>query len=364
MAIWAGFVALGLLMVNFKSIKKRIFLIAVIVLSFGMFLVIMNLIIPGLSLQNDTTYIHFNFPPLGTNFTSAIINIATHPLDSGVAFFTNFTDNPNWDGLKNEFFITLFISGGFVLLRKPQYLVMLLPIFGQKLFHGIPTHWSLSYHYSIEFAPILSIALFEWISTFQSRKSQIFAIGAVIMCLTINIIKIEYNELGWLSKKEVRFYSKEHYITPYDVKVINTALKKIPKKAKVSAENNLVPHLAMRKNIYEYPKLFDAEYIVLCPGDGISYPISQKRYKLNLQKLIKSYRWKNLIINKSVVLFKKDTTMLPPEINIKQEEEVIRNNPEWMLEMQRQSIEKTLSLEETIRINAIFSLNKREEALY
>jgi len=364
MALWAGFIAIGLLFVNFKSVKKRAFLIKMIVFSFGMFWLIMNVIIPGLAIQNDTVYIHFNFPPLGANFTEAIINIVIHPWDTGVAFFTNFTDNANLDGFKNDFFLTLLLSGGFALLRKPQYLIMLLPIFGQKLFHGTPTHWSLFFHYSIEFAPILTIALFEWFSAYQVKKVIFFAVAAVIACFTINIVKIESNKVWWLNNNTIRFYAKEHYVTPYNVEEIYTALEKIPKKAKVSAESNIAPHLAMRKTIYQYPSVFDAEYIVLCPGNKVYYPLSRKNYVLNLEKLIKSYRWTNLILNKNVVLFKKNMKTLPSELNIEIEEEVIKNNPEWMVVMKKQSIENEQSLDETIRINAIFSINKREETLY
>lgn len=47
------------------------------------------------------------------------------------------------------------------MLRKPVYLIMLIPVYVQKLFHDNYGMWSISGQYVIEFAPILAIGTFS-----------------------------------------------------------------------------------------------------------------------------------------------------------------------------------------------------------
>ncbi|MBD79046.1 MAG: hypothetical protein CL840_09020 [Crocinitomicaceae bacterium] len=58
-----------------------------------------------------------------------------HPLDSFQALFVNHSDDVQLDYLKAELHIILLCSGLPFLFWKPHYLVMLLPIYAQKLFH-------------------------------------------------------------------------------------------------------------------------------------------------------------------------------------------------------------------------------------
>ena len=74
------------------------------------------------------------------------------------------------DFVKMELYVLLLVSGLFFLLKKPQYLLMLLPIFFQKLFHDYYAMWGISGQYSIEFAPIMAIGIFMVISEFKSEK--------------------------------------------------------------------------------------------------------------------------------------------------------------------------------------------------
>jgi hypothetical protein len=69
----------------------------------------------------------------------------------------------------------------------------------------------------------------------------------------------------------------------------------IPKDAKVSASSPLVPHLAMRDIIYQFPYVADADYIALM-YDCSGYPLLQNEYSKVLND-IKSDSTKTLIFD-------------------------------------------------------------------
>ena len=75
--------------------------------------------------------------------------------------FKNTLNDPTYDGIKQELFLMVFVSGGIALLLRPVYLFMLIPIFAQKLLSNDYALWGINSHYSIEFVPILSIAIID-----------------------------------------------------------------------------------------------------------------------------------------------------------------------------------------------------------
>ena len=363
MILWASFLALGLLLVNFKDLKKRYYLIFLTVFSLVFFILVLNVIMPSLTLHNVKGYNHFDFSVLGENMGEAVKNIFRKPIEIFIAFFTNHTNNPSAVGIKNEFFLVFILSGGLIVLRKPQYLIALIPVFGQKLFHDYHSHWGLTAHYSIEFAPIISIALFEYFSEHQNKHILKLAFFATLSCFTINIIKINDRLPGWYDNTGVAFYSKKHYETQYSVKELNDALKKIPEDAIVSAESNIVPHLANRRNIYMFPAVFDADYVVFCK-DNRYYPKTKKQFNLYTERLLSSYRWETVVNNSSVFLFKKNINAKPSENEIRKEEERIKNNKYQFDFIKNKAISEGKLNSEVIRAQALTLLEKESECIF
>ncbi|PCJ27660.1 MAG: hypothetical protein COA97_03315 [Flavobacteriales bacterium] len=358
--LWAGFIAFGLLLVNFKNKTKRYYLIGLTLFSFFFFFLAINVIIPSFSYFPNMKYGHFAYSTLGDNAYEAIVHIFKHPIKTAEAFFLNHSTNQGAIGVKNEFFITFLLSGGVVLLRKPQYLIVLLPILGQKLFSDIYPQWGLSSQYSIELAPIISIALFEFFAQIKRKKILILAIISVVICGTINIIKIEKRLPNWFNNIQIRFYAMEHYKTPYNKKEIRKWLNQIPSEAKVSAEFNLVPHLAARQYIFEYPRVYHADYVVLCPRDDVSYPLTTKEYKLRIKELTKSKEWETLVNNKDVILFKRNWDLLP-EGEIKIIETELRKQINKVDFFKHQAKTQRKTIDEIYRNNAITLYDKRKQ---
>ena len=72
-----------------------------------------------------------------------------------------------------------------------------------------------------------------------------------------------------------RFYSAKHFQSENDIPETYNALKLIPDNASVSAHSTLVPHLAFRDSIYEYPEGKNADYIVMQRTHGCN-PCDEK----------------------------------------------------------------------------------------
>ena len=101
MALWAGFIALGL---SFRHIINkewsRLKLSGFLTFTaFLYFIVILKLIIPELS-NTDGVYLHHSFNALGSNFGEVIINIFKHPIRAIELLFENHSGDSFYDGIK------------------------------------------------------------------------------------------------------------------------------------------------------------------------------------------------------------------------------------------------------------------------
>jgi uncharacterized membrane protein len=303
MALWMTFICLGLILLNIKDRPKLKAAIMGFVFSIVYFLVVVKFVIPSMA-NTEKGYNHFNYTLLGSNFSEAFTTILTRPLYVIKALFVNQLSNPEADGIKFELHKFVLISGGVFLLLKPQYLIMLIPIYAQKLFNDDFSKWGINSHYSIEFVPIICICLFNWI--LGLKKHKILAASAFcILTLASTLSSLDHRVSKWYSREQSNFYSKEHYITKYDVNDVKKALSIIPKSASVSATNSLVPHLAFREYIYQFPDGENqVDYIAILNSDNY-YPLSEKDMDLKKEMLMNSGKWKILYKSDSIIILSK-----------------------------------------------------------
>ncbi len=304
MALWAIFISLGLMFLHLKEkdmIKAAgVFAIA----SIFYFLIVVRFIIPALA-NDDRVYLHFNYEALGNNFSNAITTILTRPRYTFSLLFENHINDPNAIGIKSELHFMILLSGGIALILKPQYLFMLIPIYAQKLFNDDFAKWGLNSHYSIEFVPVITLALFHWLSDSSIKNKILIGNFFCIVTLIATISSLDSRVSKWYVPVQSRFYSLNHYKTSYDVQKINDDLKLIPGNAKVSASSPLVPHLGFRDFIYQFPVINDADYIILFEN-GNTYPLSDEDYSYKKGKLIAdSINWSLIQNQHSLLIFKK-----------------------------------------------------------
>jgi uncharacterized membrane protein len=301
-ALWMIFIASGLAFVHRKDrIKARILLLLTLV-AVAYFLLVMKVIIPFF---NPTgAYTGFHFSVLGDSISSFIVHFVEHPLRSIKLLFINHTLDPGNDGLKRETWMLLLISGGWLLLRKPIYLWMLIPIFFQKLYHDSAIMWSVNYQYSIEFAPILAIGIFDVLATIKHdnwRKTA--SILAVLFALT-GAIRLMDRTIIMYDKTQLRIYKEAHYNREFPVDEAQRIVNSLPNDAAISAQSAFVPHFSCRNKIYQFPIIKDADYIVLAPRDSY-YPIDSASYFTLTDSLQRSPIWKTIKKNEHFILFKR-----------------------------------------------------------
>ncbi|MBS1765312.1 MAG: DUF2079 domain-containing protein [Bacteroidetes bacterium] len=302
MALWAIFIGLTLFLLNRKTSDLRLKSLYLSAFALFYFILVVKVIIPALS-NDGREYLHFHYKALGENFGEAIKTILTKPQ---YVFSLIFENNTGWNEanyIKSELHFFVLLSGGYALFYKPQFIPMVIPIYAQKLFNDDIGKWGLNYQYSIEFVPILTLALYSLLQERNQKNSIIIYLLPCIITIAATISSLDHRVSKWYNPEQLRFYQKEHYKTPYNVKDVQEVLNQIPSNAIVSATNGLVPHMAFRDFIYQFPVVNDAEYIVLLKSSN-TYPLSQSEFDEKLNELNQSNDWEKLIDKNYMLVYK------------------------------------------------------------
>lgn len=269
--LWFIFIFIVLIIENRKDKKAILLSLAGIAVSVFYFILLFKVFIPSIETPG-VKYALFNYAALGASPGEALVYIVNNPVESVKLFFVNHLNNPTYDGVKAEFYWVYLISGGFILILRPKYLIWFIPIVAQKVLNDSPTRWGIATYYSIEVVTLLPLSVFLALSSIRSKKLQNrLVVVACIAAFSMTIHKLDRVNcrMPWtLNTSKVKVYDKHFYEAPFNVRKVNKLLKEIPTKAKVSASNVILPHIAQRQNIYFFPNVKDAEYIVFSVYDN------------------------------------------------------------------------------------------------
>ncbi|MFA8450814.1 MAG: DUF2079 domain-containing protein [Bacteroidales bacterium] len=306
MSLWLFFIMIGLL-AREKFRPKRFIIGKYICLFFSLiyfvlvFMVVMPRLNPGVVLQAQ------HFEVLGGTGSSIISNLLTHPWDYIKYLWLNTTTNPANDYVKIEFYIYLFVCGGFFFFLRPYYLLMIIPLIAQKAFISNPNVWGLNDHYSIEFMPLLILAAIDFLSSkkFSFSFSRKFFIACIILVVGSMIHSFD-NRQFWFRKENVKFYSRSHFRSDLNIPFINEQLKdKIPASASVCASNCLVPALYYHHQLYFIPHENQVDYLVFLDYTDGTWPLTYEENK----KMIKDYEanpdWQKVLGKNDLFIFKR-----------------------------------------------------------
>jgi hypothetical protein len=197
------------------------------------------------------------------------------------------------------------LSGAIVLFMKPTYLLMLLVPIVSKMCYDDPSIWSIDCHYSIEFAPVITLGLFLVLGRLKTLNWQrnlaimasVFSFAVSIRLMDHTIYRHDYNRL--------RIYQMGHYSRGHNIQIIHQYLKQIPTNAAVSAQSPFLSHLAYRDQAYQYPLVKNAEYIVLSRVEPETYPIDKQSLIRGLNDSIVSGRWTVIVDRLEISILKK-----------------------------------------------------------
>ena len=295
MSLWLGFILIGLTLKRlvkdeWKNQLNKIlkFEIPLIVFSFLYFVIIVGKIMPMISHGQGTNQLS-RYSLLGNSITEIVSTLIHHPKYIFSLLFESPLNDGISFGIKSELHFMVLISGGFALLYRPYYLIMLIPIYAQKFLANDFGFWGINSQYSIEFVPILSLCLSDFLSNRKSMK-RVYGVAIITTLTTIffTLKTIEKRTSLWYEKTNTAFYLDIHYKSTLNVKEIKEALNLIPKNAIISVNPAVAPRLAFRDKVYHFPIVKDADYIVLLTSKGNSYPLNEEDFSKKVNEYIKN----------------------------------------------------------------------------
>lgn len=316
MGLWLVFINLGLIIQNRKDklqVKRAIGFAGI---GFIYFYSMISFIIPALS-PTGNHYIHFSFDVLGKSPTEAISTILTRFQFAITLLFESNNPNPKTFAIKTETHFYVLLAGGFALFLKPQYLVMLISIYAQKLFNTDPMKWGLNYHYSIEFVPIITFALYTWLIENQSLQNKgRYALGFAILVFVSTMATLDHRYSIYYNKVQANFFDIRHYRQSFDVSEMHDVLKKVPADAKVSASSPLVPHISLRDTIYTFPCIQNANLVLIIKKADSNFPLTQANFAATVKKMEDDTIHYSKVYDQNDLLIFKNKNYLTP-INFK-----------------------------------------------
>lgn len=295
------FMSLGLAIIHRKNRKMTRLSLILSGSSLLYFLLVLGVIIPHFSIHSQ--YTGFNYSVLGGTPFEALKTLVSHPIDSFKIMFTNHLDSSLGDWVKGEFHLFLLVSGLYVLVLRPYYFIMLLPLYFQKMFHDNYIIWSFFGQYSIEFVSVLSLGIFSTLSEIKNIKTRKVLMFVVLISSLVVTLRRMDNTIFKDDKSRVRFYKADHFKREIDINRIHENLKMIPEDAAVSAQTIFIPHLCLRSKIYNFPHVIDAEYLVLSNSDKLFSDADQEQIK-KIDQILDSNEWQILVIEEIMILKK------------------------------------------------------------
>ncbi len=311
MALWLGFIMLGLIIKNLrrhhlKADLKQIlkFEFPYMMVSFLYFIIVVSVVMPYLNPIQEINPVN-RYDHLGGSIYQIFLNIINNPRYIFSLLFESPLLTESSFGAKSELHFMVLVSGGFALIYRPYYLIMLIPVYFQKLLTLSPSLWGVNAQYSIEFVPILTIALSDFLLKFKSAKVR-YLIAAITTVSTIWFTYgvLESNKIVWYNKTNTAFYEKAHYETTLNVKEINTVLKSIPDKVPVSVNATVAPHLANRERLYHFPVVKEAKYIVLMLDNY--YPLTGEEFFNKINECTEKENFRIKYAENGLLILKKD----------------------------------------------------------
>jgi uncharacterized membrane protein len=293
-AIWMVFVGIGIFLHWIRDKKRRNVGLLTAAISAIYFIGVMKYAMPYFA-DGKLAYLHFKYSALGNNWTEALHTVFTKPGYTFRLLFEShtsggdlaFNENAKW-----QLHVFVFLSGGVFLLLRPQFLVMLIPIYAQKMFSDDPVKWSIFQQYSIEFVPIIVLAAFCFIN--QSKNPTVKILAGILVFLASFDATKEFSGL-WkpmpYGKYMTNFYQPSHYKREFENKEMYELMKALPKKASVSASFYVLPHIANRKTIYQFPEIKDADFVLVVDDGVCYYPLENASYRQRVDSLLQSGSW-------------------------------------------------------------------------
>jgi hypothetical protein len=137
----------------------------------------------------------------------------------------------------------VILRGGWAFGWMPLLLIPIIPILLYKSLANDYQVWGTLFHYSMEYAVYIPLALAIWLAQVPKNRRALLAMMAVLMTHVWNLRLMEKRVSKWYSPEQMLWYECVHYVSPYRYEEIHKGLAIIPDRSYVMAVTRLLPHL-------------------------------------------------------------------------------------------------------------------------
>lgn len=286
-SLWMSAICLGMI-VNYHTtwrLAKKLLEMAFI--AFLYYLMVTELIMPAFSVVEQN--VQFEYSSVGETYLKSIGWIIKHPVLVTKMLLFNHIGIEGYDYTKVIFIVFGIFSGGIFLIFRPQYIFMLIPVYFSKLLSDHVDLWGIDGHYCIEMAPLFTIGIFSYFSGLwqvKLRRTLVIITLAVSIILSVSFITENSGK-----NNERKIFNSSHLTEISNSFQLQKAISKIPNDIPVSAEFKYIPNLAYRNDIYVFPEIKNASYIVLSKQRHIQDANTPDPYYIAAKEIINSRNW-------------------------------------------------------------------------
>ncbi|MBD79045.1 MAG: hypothetical protein CL840_09015 [Crocinitomicaceae bacterium] len=149
----------------------------------------------------------------------------------------------------------------------------------------------------------MAIGIFDVVSDVRKPKLKSLLGWSALIMVIFSTIRTMDSTIYYTIKSKIRFYQKEHYKREYDVSMVHHQLSLLPTDAIVCAHSLLLLHIALRANVYEFPRIKDAEYVVYSNYDQF-YITSEEEFNAKTDSL-KHTSNREVLYDKEITVLKR-----------------------------------------------------------
>jgi len=268
--------------------------VATLVIGLGYFFVVTNLVMPALADQ-PYAYLRLLYPELGASPRQAIEHVARHPIASLELLFST----PE----KRRTISLMFGSFAYLPTLSWTMWPMLFMTLAERFWSINPELWVFRYHYQAVMTTVFFVATLYVLRDVGPLLPRWRAWTPVIVMLILLTTAWAISGSGVWSDA----FSSAPAAT---LDRWRAALRWIPSDARVSAQGSFVPRLSHRRTIYQFPRVRDAEYVILDP-QADPWPVTSAEIRA-VQERLPSLGWHVAWRQDTTTIFRRTPQSLTP----------------------------------------------------
>lgn len=242
-------------------------------------------VIPAIASAGEYRILTSRYAFLGDSLSDALRTLARDPLILAKQVFRR---------EKVVASVQLLASMGFLPLLGCGLLLIALPLIWYLQLSDDRGLALLKEWHAATYLPVFFGAIFAAFRRLPSRGRPIAA-GVLLLAATLAFI-LEGSALQIL---------REPGMAPDRREVARSLIAQIPPEASVSAQDELLPHLSHRREIYLFPTVEDADYILM-DRLGSTYPLESEDYEVFWQAAQAPYQYEKLYDDNDFLLLKRE----------------------------------------------------------